>query len=502
MGLGTRSTESKPYRQPGRQEGRQGGHQQGHQQGHQRFCQRFRQRVVRWVTAYHPDYEHWQRHFMARRLFLGLRVAVFVYLTFIGLRLSRSISNPDEWDSLWFVIAALTEIILLVSIGLLKTPWGNRYPGRIFMLVSWSTTLLEQVWSTLQGRAFPGLFLWTLVFLTQATLIPVRWPLHLISQLGVLVYYYGVNSLLGYAPDDSLLWDARQALYIFWFCGICDVSVALYERLKYSELAAQRELNREKEKSEQLLLNILPETIAKQLMAQQDLLSSHESDSASQDGGNAAYDSPVNWQNRSMRENGLASSIHLGPRRELIADHFSDATILFADIVGFTELSSNIPAADVVAILNTIFSEFDDLAERHQLEKIKTIGDAYMVVGGLPIEYPAQDHVAAIADMALDMRQAMDLFSQYYGRRLRLRIGINTGPVVAGVIGRKKFIYDLWGDAVNLASRMESQGEPDCIQVTHTVYERLCDRYHLQERGLVAIKGKGNMMTYWLNNRH
>ncbi|MEM9215880.1 MAG: adenylate/guanylate cyclase domain-containing protein [Cyanobacteria bacterium P01_F01_bin.150] len=452
MGLGTHLTQSEPYRQHVRQP--------------------IYKRVVRWLTACPPDYEGWQRRFMVKRLSLGIKVAVVVYFTFICLRLIRSMGNPQEWDTLWFVIATLTEAVLLVALGILRLPWGDRHPGRIFILVSWSTTLLEQAWSTLQERAFAGLFLWTLVFLTQATLIPVRWPLHLISQLGVLIYYYGVNSLLRYSPNDGLLWDTRQALYIFWFCGICDVSVALYERLKYSELAAQNELNREKEKSEQLLLNILPETIAKQLMAQQEIMPSHEADES-----------------------------NLVTRREPIADHFADATILFADIVGFTELSSLISAEDVVAILDTIFSEFDELAERHQLEKIKTIGDAYMVVGGLPIEHPARDHVAAIADMALDMRQAMDTFSQYYDRPLQLRIGINTGPVVAGVIGRKKFIYDLWGDAVNLASRMESQGKPDYIQVTHPVYERLRDRYHFQERGLVAIKGKGNLTTYWLNYR-
>ena len=458
----------------------------------------FRQRLARWLTTCHPNDEEWQRRFMVKRLSLGLRVAVFTYLTFIGLRMILGISNPDEWDPLWFIIATLTEIIFMVSIGILKTPWGDRHPGRLFILVSWSCTLLEQVWSTLHGRAFAGLFLWTLVFLTQATLIPVRWPLHLISQVGVLLYYYGVNSILGHTPSATPLWDMRQMLYIFWFCGICDVSVALYERLKYSELAAQRELKQEKERSEQLLLNILPETIAKQLMAQQEMSPPNEPDT-----NNGLYPNRItppsgtatNQQPMRGTRNGLVQ------RREPIADHFADATILFADIVGFTELSSNISAAEVVAILDTIFSEFDELAELHQLEKIKTIGDAYMVVGGLPIDYPAQDHVAAIADMALDMQQVMASFSEYYGRPLRLRIGINAGPVVAGVIGRKKFIYDLWGDAVNLASRMESQGKPDCIQVTHPVYERLRDRYHFQERGLVAIKGKGELMTYWLHRR-
>lgn len=462
----------------------------------------FHQQLTRWLRSCRPENDEWQRRFMVKRLSMGLKVAVFVYLTFIGLRIIRGFGEPDVWEPGWFLMAALSEIIFLISLALLKRPWGDRHPGRLFILVSWSSTLLEQIWSTSQGHAFAGLFLWTLVFLTQATLIPVRWPLHLISQLGVLIYYYGVNTALEYVPDNGALWDLRQALYIFWFCGICDVSVALYERLKYSELATQRELKQEKERSEQLLLNILPETIARQLMAQQEMWAHQEPDSDIEKGFYppiriASADADLSQKSRKKR-----SRHGRRQRREPIADHFADATILFADIVGFTELSSNISAAEVVAILNTIFSEFDELAEHHQLEKIKTIGDAYMVVGGLPIEHPAQDHVAAIADMALDMQQAMDTFSQYYDRPLRLRIGINSGPVVAGVIGRKKFIYDLWGDAVNLASRMESQGKPDCIQVTRPVYERLRDRYHFQERGLVAIKGKGDLMTYWLEGQN
>ncbi|NEQ96224.1 MAG: adenylate/guanylate cyclase domain-containing protein [Cyanothece sp. SIO2G6] len=436
--------------------------------------------VVDWWmrTCRHPDYAEWQRQFMAKRLLLGLWVAVFVYLTFIILRITQGDTTAGSSDRLWVTMAAIAEVAIISAIVVLNTPLGHRYPGRIFILVSWAITLLEQGLATLEHRASTAEYLWTLAFLVQATLIPVRWPLHLISQLGVLAYYYGVNTFLGLTPENHALWDLRHTMYIVWFCSICNVSVALYETLKYAELGAQRALyqeqqalRREKDRSEQLLLNILPETIAKQLMAQQEKVR------------RASLDDSLDYP------------------RELIADHFADATILFADIVGFTQLSSRIPAADVVAILNTIFSEFDALAEEYQLEKIKTIGDAYMVVGGLPIEHPAQDHVAAIADMALDMQKAMTTFSEYYNRPLRIRIGINTGPVVAGVIGRKKFIYDLWGDAVNLASRMESQGQPDCIQVTQSVYERLRDCYILKPRGIVAIKGKGDLSTYWLLGR-
>ncbi|MEG3881123.1 adenylate/guanylate cyclase domain-containing protein [Microcoleus sp. herbarium7] len=182
-----------------------------------------------------------------------------------------------------------------------------------------------------------------------------------------------------------------------------------------------------------------------------------------------------------------------------IADTFADVTVLFADIVGFTQLSSQVSPTQLVALLNDIFSTFDNLAERHGLEKIKTIGDAYMVVGGLPI--PRADHAVAIAEMALDMLDAIAEFSHTHNQNLSIRIGINTGPVVAGVIGIKKFIYDLWGDTVNTASRMESHGKPGCIHVTSTTYQLLQEKYFFESRGAIEVKGKGKMNTYLLQCR-
>ncbi|MEO1125032.1 MAG: adenylate/guanylate cyclase domain-containing protein [Cyanobacteria bacterium J06635_15] len=179
-----------------------------------------------------------------------------------------------------------------------------------------------------------------------------------------------------------------------------------------------------------------------------------------------------------------------------IAESFKQATILFADIVGFTEVSAQMPALEIVDLLNRIFSCFDQLAEHHGLEKIKTIGDAYMVAAGIPI--PSADHADAIARMALDMQQAIQTFQRDSAHPFQLRIGINTGPVVAGVIGIKKFSYDLWGDTVNVASRMESQGVPGKIQVTETTYQLLKGHYQFEERGVVQVKGKGEMMTYFL----
>ncbi|WP_449420426.1 adenylate/guanylate cyclase domain-containing protein [Phormidium nigroviride] len=180
----------------------------------------------------------------------------------------------------------------------------------------------------------------------------------------------------------------------------------------------------------------------------------------------------------------------------IIADDFAEVTVLFADIVGFTPLSASMSPIALVDLLNQIFSAFDHLCERHGLEKIKTIGDAYMVVGGLPT--PRSDHAETIAQMAIDMQVEIALFNAKNNKDFSIRIGIHSGPVVAGVIGIKKFIYDLWGDTVNLASRMESHGLAGQIQVSDVTYELLKDKFLLQKRSPIQIKGKGEMTTYFL----
>lgn len=213
---------------------------------------------------------------------------------------------------------------------------------------------------------------------------------------------------------------------------------------------AEQSVREEQAKSEELLLNVLPAAVAQEL-----------------------------------KEN-----------RRYIAEGFASVSVLFADLVGFTTLSARKEPVEIVTLLNDIFSSFDRLSEIYGLEKIKTIGDAYMVAGGLPM--PHDNPMEAIADMALEMLQEIERMNQMSGDTLQLRIGIHCGPVVAGVIGTRKFIYDLWGDTVNIASRMESQGLPGSIQITSEFQKQLGDRYKVQQREKIHVRGRGLMQTYWL----
>lgn len=182
-----------------------------------------------------------------------------------------------------------------------------------------------------------------------------------------------------------------------------------------------------------------------------------------------------------------------------IVDSLSEVSVLFADLVGFTALASKLSSVDLVRLLDDIFSGFDALAEAQGLEKIKTIGDAYMVVGGLP--EPRHDHAVAVAELAINMRALVEKGFSGLGAPIQLRIGLSSGPVVAGIIGRSKFSYDLWGDTVNMASRMESGGLPGRIQVTEEVYRRLRDRYLFESRGEIEVKGKGRVPAWFLLGR-
>jgi adenylate cyclase len=182
-----------------------------------------------------------------------------------------------------------------------------------------------------------------------------------------------------------------------------------------------------------------------------------------------------------------------------IADNFPDVTVLLADLVGFTTLSAHIGPEQIVQLLNEIFSTFDILTEKHGLEKIKTIGDAYMVAGG--ISFPRPDHAEASAELALEMQTEIVRLNREYDTSIRLRIGICTGAVVAGVIGRQRFAYDLWGETVNLACRLESTGEAGKIQIAESTYERLKNKYQFEPKHNMDIKGGTRLSAYWLGKR-
>lgn len=245
----------------------------------------------------------------------------------------------------------------------------------------------------------------------------------------------------------------RVPFFVLNVAAVCGTSFVLLRHVMMQRDRARAELELEQRRSEALLLNVLPAPIAERL----------------KDG------------------------------EQVIADRADTVTVLFADIAGFTELTATLPPEEVVELLDRTFTELDRLADEHGLEKIKTIGDAYLAVGGLP--EPQPDHAERVADMALAVRNLFRPGATFAGPDLTVRIGIDTGPVVAGVIGRRRFAYDLWGDTVNTASRMESHGVPGRVQVTERVRDRLCDRYLFEPRGTVDVKGKGPMPTWFLVGR-
>lgn len=285
-------------------------------------------------------------------------------------------------------------------------------------------------------------------------LILSLWGVGIVFSIGTLIFVERIVLLrLSHLSTEvkkiGIAHDSSQRIRLSGsdeLTGLAQTINWMLESLENSEKEAQQE----REKAEALLLNIFPESIARTLKSD----------------------------------------------RSAIAQHFESVTILFADLVGFTELSARLSPIELVELLNEIFSQFDRLVGNFGLEKIKTIGDAYMIASGLPI--PRKDHAEAMADMALAMHQSMQSFQRQNGESFQMRIGINTGAAVAGVIGQKKFIYDLWGDAVNVASRMESLGKPAAIQVSTTTYELLKDKYFFERRGQIWVKGKGIMTTYWL----
>jgi adenylate cyclase len=338
---------------------------------------------------------------------------------------------------------------------------------RRYLLFRWSQLCMSLVlpfalqWSLGGFEASSAVCLWAITSPFGALLFvgarqAVPW---FAAFLGLVVVSALIDPVLADRAAD--IPDGVQVT--FFALNILGAAATAYALLQYfvrareralAELARQHHaLELEQAKSERLLLNVLPEPVAARL----------------------------------KNEEGI------------IADDHPDVTVLFADIVGFTPLSERLSAPELVSLLDRVFARWDDVAADHGVEKIKTIGDAYMVAGGVPI--PRDDHADAIAEMGLAMGPELARCSAEAGLPLQIRIGIDTGAVVAGVIGRAKFIYDVWGDTVNTASRMESLAPPGTIQVTERTYERLRHRYEFSQRGTIEVKGKGLMTCYLLLRR-
>ncbi len=284
--------------------------------------------------------------------------------------------------------------------------------------------------------------------LTNKTKIAFRWFIAFLLNLiigGILDPYF--------VRENNISPTVNIVLFVLNIMMLLGISFTLLLYMVNQRKKAYRLLNLEQGKSEALLLNILPEEIAYIL----------------------------------KNEN------------RLVADAFPEASILFADIVEFTSLSNQLSPIEIVTLLNDLYSHFDILVDKHGLEKIKTIGDNYMVAAGIPVS--RSDHAQALAEMALGINSFIDKFPPVKKQKLQFRIGINSGPVVAGVVGKKKFQYDVWGDTVNIASRAESYSEPGKIQVTKTTYQYLKDDYLFDYQGKIEVKGKGVIETWFLTGR-
>lgn len=313
-------------------------------------------------------------------------------------------------------------------------------------------------WSIGNFITASGISLWGLLAPIGAILIigaveSAAWfiaYLVLLALSGFFDYYLADSLLVTRVPVETSV--------VFFGLNFAGVSTIAYILLRYSAqeraktqarlVEAHALLQLEQERSERLLLNILPAPIATRLKNSE----------------------------------------------QTIADGFADVTVMFADIVNFTRVAEGLTPQAVFSMLNRIFSSFDELAEKHGLEKIKTIGDAYMVAGG--INDDNGDYSSAIAAMALDMMEVLHTDFNVNQQHLEMRVGIGSGPVVAGVVGKKKFIYDLWGDTVNIASRITSEGLPGLIHVDEATYGRLNDRFHFGDARTVSYKGKGQMTAY------
>jgi len=368
----------------------------------------------------------------------------------LGLRLSASLPFGVE-------VASLATLLIYL--------WTLNFNFfRIAQLALWLFVPFVVQWSMGDFVSASGMILWGLLAPVGAALL-----LSARESLPWMVAYVVLTIATGYV-DHELAGASGTALHtpvktsvVFFALNFATVCAMVYWLLSFAFTERERSrarlqdaharLQEEQERSERLLLNILPAPIAERLK---------NSETA-------------------------------------IADGYADVTVMFADIVNFTRLAEDMEPRQVFALLNRMFSEFDALAERYGLEKIKTIGDAYMVAGGL--NQGSTEYSSAIASLALEIRDLVAREFQVDGKPLALRIGIGTGPVVAGVVGTKKFIYDLWGDTVNIASRITTEGVPGMIQVDQATYQRLRDSYEFLEPQTIYLKGKGDTAVYRMTGR-
>ncbi|HEY8115592.1 MAG TPA: adenylate/guanylate cyclase domain-containing protein [Actinomycetota bacterium] len=360
------------------------------------------------------------------------------------------------WGSLYLAFGSPVGIVpyiyFAVSLGSLVIFARTR--NFQFLLV---TQLLDILITTTVGMMLVGGFLpsggvglWGILApLGALVFLEVRQAVRWFAAFVLIFLLLGIAGEVLFS-DADLPVGFTSTMLVLNIVGAASVAFTLLAVFAQQRNAALTALRAEQDRSEALLLNILPRAIAERLKADS----------------------------------------------ETIADHFDATTILFADVVDFTPLAQGLPPVEVVGILDHLFSHFDSLVERHGLDKVKTIGDCYMAAAGVPDPHP--DHARRAALLALDMQDVVATSAVAGRPGLELRIGINSGPVVAGVIGTKRFLYDLWGDSVNTASRMESQGTPGEIQITRATYELLKDEFECRRRGTVQVKGKGQMETWYL----
>jgi len=396
------------------------------------------------------DYQRHLQVLTLDRLRVALWLAIFAFILDGVVQL---ILKPALfYNILWVRIA-----VLLASLCLLGFSY-RRSAGRLAFALSLISVLIvagDSEAAIVVSGGYHSSFQTGLTLLLVAVGLLFPYSLTQMGLASVLIWGVYLAPALGAGQAINV---NGSGFYVNAFFLICASAIAvtasyLTSRLRQQEFFSRQALQEEEAKSERLLLNILPEPIANRLKEGE----------------------------------------------EPISDSFDEVTVLFADIVGFTPFSAHLRPVELIKLLNELFSGFDKLSEKYGVEKIKTIGDAYMVVGGVPLS--KKNHAEAVAEMALGMVEEVARFSQEAETPLDIRIGINTGPAVAGVIGQKKFIYDLWGDTVNTASRMESHGVAGKIQVTETTYNQLCQNYKFKERGVIHIKGKGEMQTYFLEGR-